>query len=445
MINICIILSITNSLFSQNDGVWRVLERNSYYDGYDFDGIDWIHTQSYTKETPYYMVSHTDVIDSIYAKHRTVNNGIDSGWNHWNTVHFNPSIIQTPEGKSVTYNICVNQSDAMLYWNGRYDTQNRLVEYNAIRNYSATNLVTTHVIYYYNSRNEPDSTYKYTYNNYSFGQYQKTVNVYDSLGKKTTELVYTSSSPLSWQLTKRIHLYYSPDMYPDDYYFKTQNPMFLQRLGTFPGSLLDNNFSGLTTPYLADSLCIQVLQDSVWVDQEYDYYSINFYNPNNPQIDIEQWETQFIPPPPDFQPPGYTLVFNSYGFLISERYHIDNIFSPFTTCGTSYTWDYYVSNNDNTIPSIPELILRQNYPNPFSKSTAINFSNHKSSVISLKIYNVRGQLVKTLCERISFKSGEHTINWDGTDSLGKRLASGLYVFKLSNDKEIQVRKLLLLN
>jgi hypothetical protein len=439
-----LMLCVSEHISAQNDGVWRVLQRNSYYEGYDYNEGDWTPHNDYTREIPYYLSQYTDVIDSICAKHRSVIDGVDSGWNNLSTVYYNPIVIQNAGGKSVTYNIRVGQSDVSLYWNGHYDTQNRLVEYNSTRIHHPALLVTTHENYFYSNRNEPDSIYKHTYDNYVFGHYQKTINVYDSLDRKTTELVYTSDTPLSWQLTKRVLLYYSNDMYPDGFYFKTHNPMFLQRMGYFPGSCLDNNFSGLTTPYIVDSLCIQVWQDSIWVDDEYDYYDVNYYTPGYPQIRIEQWETEYIPPPPDFQPPRYSIVFNPNGLFISEGYSIDDGFSPPSYSGISYTWEYYVPNEDNAAPAVAGLMLRQNYPNPFSKSTSISFNNCKNNVLNLNIYNIRGQLVKTLLDRASFKSGEHSANWDGTDNAGKRLAAGIYFYKLSDDKESVVRKMLLL-
>jgi len=417
--SICILSSCL--LNAQINGVWRISQRDSHYEGYDYNGGNWMPHNSYSREIPYYLAEHTDVIDSIYAEHRDVINGVDSGWFHLNTVYYNPSVFQTPDWKSVSYNISVGQGDVMLFWNGHYDTQNRLVEYNSTRIYHEALLLTTHENYYYTTRNEPDSSYKHTYDNYVFGHYQKTINVYDSLGRKTSELVYTSADPLSWQLTKRVLLYYRPDMYPDGYYFKTQNPMFLQRMGYMPGSCLDNNFSGLTAPYLVDSLCVQVYQDSVWSDVRYDYYQIHYYTPGIPQIDIEQWETQFIPPPPDFYPPHYCLVFDQNGLFKGEGYSVDDGFSPPSNSGISYTWEYYVSNEDNAIPSVNGLTLKQNYPNPFSQTTKISFSNRKNGAISLKIYNSRGQLVKILYDKAQLKAGEHFIDWNGTDIQGEKI------------------------
>lgn len=438
-----VFLTAAGRSFAQTDGVWRVLQRNGCYEGWDYNGGDWTPVDSYSRETPYYHNTHTDVIDSICAEHRIVSAGNDTGWYHYNTIHYNPSVMLTTQGKSVSYEIYTDQGYNLLSWNGHYDTQNRLVEYSSTRIYSLANQVTTHEIYYYNSRNEPDSIYKYTFNNLGFGQHQKTINVYDSLGRKTTELIYTSANPPDMQLTKRVLLHYRPDMYPAGYYFKTQNPMFLQRQGYVPGSCLNNNFSGLTTPYMADSLCIQVWQDSIWVDQEYDYYSVNYYTPGTPQINIEQWETQYIPPPPDYQPPRYCLLFDPNGLFTGESYSIDDGFSPPSYSGVSYTWEYYVPNEDNVTPPVAGMSLGQNYPNPFSQSTAIRFDNRKNSVLSLKIYNTRGQLVKTLCDRVSFKTGDHIVSWDGRNDTGQELASGVYFYKLSDGDETQVRKMLL--
>ncbi|MCK5052230.1 MAG: T9SS type A sorting domain-containing protein [Candidatus Cloacimonetes bacterium] len=78
--------------------------------------------------------------------------------------------------------------------------------------------------------------------------------------------------------------------------------------------------------------------------------------------------------------------------------------------------------NDN-LPMVTELI--GNYPNPFNPSTNIKFSLKTDSKVSLMIYNIRGQKVRTLVND-NLQAGHHSVVWDGRDDSGKSVSSGVY-------------------
>jgi FlgD Ig-like domain/Glucose / Sorbosone dehydrogenase len=88
--------------------------------------------------------------------------------------------------------------------------------------------------------------------------------------------------------------------------------------------------------------------------------------------------------------------------------------------------------------------LDQNYPNPFNPSTAIRFTLQKAGTVSLIVYNVLGQNVRTLVSgRIS--AGEHEVNWNGTDSHGNIAGSGVYLCRLSDGTGLSItRKMILM-
>ena len=77
--------------------------------------------------------------------------------------------------------------------------------------------------------------------------------------------------------------------------------------------------------------------------------------------------------------------------------------------------------------------LSQNYPNPFNATTQISFALPQAGNVSLKIYNVVGQLVKSFNQEM--QAGNHTITWDGINSKGDVAASGVYFYKLDVDKQ----------
>jgi flagellar hook assembly protein FlgD len=74
--------------------------------------------------------------------------------------------------------------------------------------------------------------------------------------------------------------------------------------------------------------------------------------------------------------------------------------------------------------------LNQNYPNPFNPTTNIRYALPVDSRITLEIFNVIGQRVRTLVND-NMAAGYHTMEWDGASDAGSRLASGVYFLRLS--------------
>ena len=85
------------------------------------------------------------------------------------------------------------------------------------------------------------------------------------------------------------------------------------------------------------------------------------------------------------------------------------------------------------IENIKELpkqyALLQNYPNPFNPITTIKYLLPEDSYVSLKIYNILGQEVRTLLEGIQ-KAGINSVSWDAINNSGNRVSSGIYIYKL---------------
>ncbi len=87
--------------------------------------------------------------------------------------------------------------------------------------------------------------------------------------------------------------------------------------------------------------------------------------------------------------------------------------------------------------------LRQNFPNPFNPTTNISFYLTSPTEVSLRIYDNRGQLVTTLL-REKMTSGDHTLQWDGTNSRGQSVSSGIYFVRFVTDDRTFSSKLTLL-
>ncbi len=85
-----------------------------------------------------------------------------------------------------------------------------------------------------------------------------------------------------------------------------------------------------------------------------------------------------------------------------------------------------------------EFALEQNYPNPFNPTTAIGYQLAANGFTTLKIYDAIGREVATVVSEMKEK-GYYSVRFDGT-----KLSSGIYFAKLTSDRKMQMKKLLLL-
>ncbi|HPI73267.1 MAG TPA: GEVED domain-containing protein [bacterium] len=91
-----------------------------------------------------------------------------------------------------------------------------------------------------------------------------------------------------------------------------------------------------------------------------------------------------------------------------------------------------------TVLAPEQFALEQNYPNPFNPSTVIPFRIKQAGAVSLEIYNLKGQRVNTLINRI-LEAGAYTAVWDARDAKGRLLPSGSYLYKLKTGSFEQVK------
>lgn len=90
-----------------------------------------------------------------------------------------------------------------------------------------------------------------------------------------------------------------------------------------------------------------------------------------------------------------------------------------------------------------ELELYQNYPNPFNPETVIKFGLPAAGRVSVKIYNLTGQEIKTLFEGDK-DAGYHQLLWDATDQRGNPVSSGVYFYRIQTGEFFKTRKLMVL-
>ncbi len=113
---------------------------------------------------------------------------------------------------------------------------------------------------------------------------------------------------------------------------------------------------------------------------------------------------------------------------------------------TDSTGIYQMSINLTSVGSATTLPvkfqLEQNYPNPFSSSTAISYELTAEADIRITIYDILGRVVREAVAGAQ-PAGTHRILWDGSSTRGEKVAAGVYFYSLKAGKESQVRKMVL--
>ena len=96
------------------------------------------------------------------------------------------------------------------------------------------------------------------------------------------------------------------------------------------------------------------------------------------------------------------------------------------------------------VRAIPSAFaLNQSFPNPFNPQTTIGYDLAEGGQVHLEVYNVMGQLVKSLVSE-NQPAGRYQVVWNGTDVVGRQVSSGIYFYRLNTSGFKAVRKLMLL-
>lgn len=101
-----------------------------------------------------------------------------------------------------------------------------------------------------------------------------------------------------------------------------------------------------------------------------------------------------------------------------------------------------LSKVSKNIPS--DFLLAQNYPNPFNPSTKIKYGLPTNTRVTMIIYNILGQRIKTLINDEIIEAGYHTVQWDGVNENGHFVTSGLYFVKFKSEYFEKTIKMMML-
>ncbi|RMH69849.1 MAG: T9SS C-terminal target domain-containing protein [Gemmatimonadetes bacterium] len=100
-----------------------------------------------------------------------------------------------------------------------------------------------------------------------------------------------------------------------------------------------------------------------------------------------------------------------------------------------------VEQQSTAVPKIASL--HQNYPNPFNPQTTIRYDLAQASPVKLGIYNLKGELIRTLVDQ-SHTAGSYTVYWDGKNQQGEAVASGMYSYRLVTPNQTISKPMILL-
>jgi len=106
----------------------------------------------------------------------------------------------------------------------------------------------------------------------------------------------------------------------------------------------------------------------------------------------------------------------------------------------AYEWQGQTGIND---PVTAPVFSLRNYPNPFNPETTITYSLPEATKMRLDIYNLKGQLVKTLVNEAK-AAGKYSVIWKGTDDRHHPVSSGIYIYKMSAGKYNSTRRMILM-
>lgn len=103
-----------------------------------------------------------------------------------------------------------------------------------------------------------------------------------------------------------------------------------------------------------------------------------------------------------------------------------------------------LSDNSDRVVTPDQFELLPNYPNPFNPTTTIPFTLDKMSEVSLSIYNIRGQKIRSLVNGEAYSDGYYEMMWDGRDENNQAVSSDVYFACLETEGFRSMRKITLM-
>ena len=136
-------------------------------------------------------------------------------------------------------------------------------------------------------------------------------------------------------------------------------------------------------------------------------------------------------------------IWNYYFVKYDRSYGVHNTKYATRLLYKSLGWVPYNTSVKDLAGVAKEFTLGQNYPNPFNPTTNIRFSLPTDQRVTLQVFDVTGALVKTVVDEM-IRSGNMEATWDGTNSSGAKVSSGMYLYRLRAGNYIMTKKMIMM-
>jgi len=155
-----------------------------------------------------------------------------------------------------------------------------------------------------------------------------------------------------------------------------------------------------------------------------------------------------FPTPIELEPGGTEQIHaligveSTGGFNFTITFEDGDLSDPLVYQFSFNTADNVGVDPDDQLP-VTGASLGQNYPNPFNPTTSIAFELNENGHVSIEIYNLKGERIKTLING-EMEAGNFSVTWNGTDSDGKNVTSGIFFYKMRSGKYTSTKKMILM-
>ncbi len=182
-----------------------------------------------------------------------------------------------------------------------------------------------------------------------------------------------------------------------------------------------------------------------WIDNDWEPYSqylYTYYPDNLLESRIREYYHDYLDDPWDtWERMLYTYTDDGHLIEVLYQYEYDE--------DIGWEDEERVLMNRTEITNVDDEYLKPvslnitNYPNPFNPETTISFHLPEGQPVELTVLNIRGRKIKKLIDE-EMPSGMHSVSWDGRDSSGRELSSGVYFYRLTGEQVSETGKMLLL-
>ncbi|MCP4634323.1 MAG: T9SS type A sorting domain-containing protein, partial [candidate division Zixibacteria bacterium] len=180
----------------------------------------------------------------------------------------------------------------------------------------------------------------------------------------------------------------------------------------------------------------------VWIKVHFEdeYITVRYWDDVNMELGVNNYYhvTQYVPQsaaPGDYYYIAYCGEYDTQA-MIDSCYFTMTVISGDNNLGGAQSWDAFGWGDETRDDGLQKSKLLGSFPNPFNAQAKISFYLNKPGNASLKIYNIAGQLVKSIKNDYS-DAGVHNITWDASS-----VASGIYFYKLSIGDQIFKKKMI---